>query len=151
MKSDYNSSTILEEIENRYNYKEEDFPIQKMFYTKILNEIHIRFQLSNIKLEDTIESLIKNQNKYNKGTQELIDEYIDEYNNIGYELKRDYFFYDNVLCIADINYNKTQKDEKTKSTYKRFCKDIIEERIKKYKKAEKLLINLYDKFNNIKI
>ena len=150
MKDDDNEIKILEEIENRYDYKEEDFPIQEMFYSEILGDIYIKFQLSYIRLEDTIELLEKNENKFNKETQALIDDYIDEYRNIGYELTKDYLLYDNALSVADINYHKTKKDEKTKSTYKRFCRNIIEERIKKYKKAGKLLIILSDKLNNIK-
>ena len=53
-----------------------------MFYTKILEEIYIRFQQSYIRLEGTTESLVKSENKNNKGIQWLIDDYIDEYKNI---------------------------------------------------------------------
>ena len=69
MKDDDNAIKILEEIGNRYEYKDEDFPIQEMFYSEILGDIYIRFQLSYTRLEDKIELLEKNKNKFNKETQ----------------------------------------------------------------------------------
>ena len=149
MKDNDSAAEKCKEIEDRYKYKEEDFPNQELFYREILRVIYIRFLIAYTSLEKEIASLEKNENKYNEETWEKIKEYINEFNDIEYSLKRDYLFYSDFLMSADIEYYKSKKDEKTKSTYRKLCQSIIEERIKNYKKAEKQLINLSDKLNNI--
>ena len=149
MKDNDSAAEKCKEIEDRYKYKEEDFPNQELFYRQILRDIYKRFLIAYTSLEKEIASLEKNENKYNEETWGKIKEYINEFNDIEYSLKEDYLFYSDILMSADIEYYKSKKDEKTKSTYRKLCQSIIEERIKNYKKAEKQLINLSDKLNNI--
>ena len=149
MKDNDSVAEKCKEIEDRYKYKEEDFPNQELFYRQILRDIYKRFLIAYTSLEKEIASLEKNENKYNEETLGKIKEYINEFNDIEYSLKEDYLFYSDILMSADIDNYKSKKDEKTKSTYRTLCQSIIEERIKNYKKAEKQLINLSDKLNNI--
>lgn len=149
MKENDSAAEKCKEIEERYNYKEEDFPNQELFYSKILDALYLRFLMAYISLETKINSLKKNENKYNEETRKIIKEYINEYNDINYSIRKDYLFYWEVLVSADIHYNKSKKDEKTKSTYRKVCKYIIEERIKNFKKGEKKFINLSDKLKKI--
>ena len=50
-------------------------------------------------LEKEIASLEKNENKYNEETWEKIKEYINEFNDIQYRVKKIFFFIRMFLCL----------------------------------------------------
>ena len=59
MKENDSAAEKCKEIEERYNYKEEDFPNQELFYSKILDALYLRFLMAYISLETKINSLKK--------------------------------------------------------------------------------------------
>ena len=100
MKDNDSAAEKCKEIEDRYKYKEEDFPNQELFYRQILRDIYKRFLISYTSLEKEIASLEKNENKYNEETWEKIKEYINEFNDIQYRVKKDFFLFEcSYVCL----------------------------------------------------